>query len=100
MARSPRADSEREGLIDFLGQQRYVLRNAAYGLTDDQARLAPSASSLSIGGLVKHVASTEQGWIDRIRGVEAGGGVDDYLAGFVMTEEETLAGLLDGYKAV
>jgi uncharacterized damage-inducible protein DinB len=100
MTRSARADSEREGLLDFLAQQRYVLRMAAYGLTDEQARRAPSASSLSIGGLVKHVTSTEQGWIDRIRGVPETGSPQDYLAGFRMTDDETLAGLLDAYQNV
>jgi uncharacterized damage-inducible protein DinB len=94
------ATSEREGLLDFLGKQRYALRIAAYGLTDEQARSAPSASSLSIGGLVKHLSSTEQGWIDRIRGVAEEGSADDYMAGFRMGEDETLAGLLDRYDEV
>ena len=33
---------------------------ASYGLTDQQARLTPSVSSLSVGGLVKHVADMER----------------------------------------
>ena len=36
---SPVTD-EREGLLAFLAQQRYALRIAAFGLTDDQARSA------------------------------------------------------------
>jgi hypothetical protein len=32
------------------------LRIVAHGLTDDQARATPSVSTLSIGGLIKHVA--------------------------------------------
>jgi len=40
------------------------MKIAACGLTDEQARLTPTVSALSIGGLLKHVASTEQGWID------------------------------------
>jgi hypothetical protein len=34
---SPVAD-ERQGLLAFLAHQRSAIRNAAYGLTDDQAR--------------------------------------------------------------
>ena len=52
----PHAD-ERELLLAFLAQQRDGIRNAAYGLTDEQARLTPTAGTLSVGGLVKHVAA-------------------------------------------
>jgi hypothetical protein len=41
----------------------------AHGLTDDQARATPAASALSIGGLIKHVADMERGWIDSVRWV-------------------------------
>ena len=52
---APIAD-EREGLLAYLAQQRDALRIVAHGLTDDQARATPSVSTLSIGGLIKHVA--------------------------------------------
>lgn len=54
---------ERDGLVSFLAQQRLVLRTSAYGLTDEQAALVPSASSLSIGGLIKHLAAVERLWM-------------------------------------
>lgn len=54
---------ERDGLVSFLAQQRLVLRTSAYGLTDEQASLAPTASSLSIGGLLKHLAYAERLWM-------------------------------------
>ena len=47
----PVAD-EREGLTAYLAQQRAVLRVAAYGLTDEQARAVPTRSALSVGGLI------------------------------------------------
>ena len=47
---NPVAD-EREGLLAYLAQQRYVLRLAAHGLTDAQARAVPTKSSLSVGGV-------------------------------------------------
>jgi len=91
---------ERDSLISFLGQQRYVLRLAAFGLTDAQARERPSRSWLSIGGLIKHVASTEQGWVDRIRGLPESGSVDDYVDAFTMHEHETLADIFGRYDEV
>jgi len=36
---------ERQGLLTFLAQQRAAIRNAAYGLTEDQARTSTTAST-------------------------------------------------------
>jgi uncharacterized damage-inducible protein DinB len=93
---APVAD-ERTGLLSFLAQQRYVLRVAAHGLTDEQARATPTASALSVGGLIKHVGSTERGWIDTVlqRTRPAGDRAADYLAGFRLLPDETLAGALE-----
>jgi uncharacterized damage-inducible protein DinB len=95
----PVAD-EREGLLAFLAQQRDVLKCAAHGLSDAQARLAPTVSTLSVGGLVKHVASTERGWMDTMLQRESSRGEHDYMADFVMTADETLADLLARYDQV
>ena len=46
--------------------QRDGVRNAAFGLTDEQARLTPITSTLSIGGLVKHLIAMERNWTDMI----------------------------------
>ena len=47
---APTFADEREGLLTYLEQQRLVLRLAAYGLTDEQARMANrSAPSQSAG---------------------------------------------------
>lgn len=95
---SPVSD-ERSGLLAFLAQQRYVLRVAAHGLTDEQARRSPTASPLSIGGLIKHVATTERGWIDLV--VQRSGSTDDdYMANFQMEPDETLQSILDRYDGV
>ena len=58
---------EREALLGFLDHQRRGLRNALYGLTEEQARQAPSASALSVAGLIKHAASVERNWAGLIR---------------------------------
>src|SRR5688500_5528265 len=57
---------ERELLLAYLAQQRDGIRYAAFGLRDDQARLAPTASTLTIGGLVKHVCAVERSWMDLV----------------------------------
>ncbi|HVF13016.1 MAG TPA: DUF664 domain-containing protein, partial [Acidimicrobiales bacterium] len=62
----PPVADEREGLLAYLAQQRHVLEVAAFGLTDEQARTPSTASPLTVGGLIKHVASTERGWIDTV----------------------------------
>jgi hypothetical protein len=41
----PPVADEREGLMAYLEHQRHVLRVAAYGLTDDQARATPTSSA-------------------------------------------------------
>ena len=53
--------SERDGLLAFLEQQRQAARNACFGLSEEQARREPTASSLSLGGLIKHLAYGERG---------------------------------------
>jgi uncharacterized damage-inducible protein DinB len=91
----PIAD-EREGLLAFLDQQRDGLRYAAFGLTDEEARRTPTAGALSIGGLVKHVAFVERGWIDNIlqRRPDPAAAQAAYEDGFRLLEGETLAGAL------
>jgi uncharacterized damage-inducible protein DinB len=98
---TPATITERDTLIAFLRQQRYVLKLAAYGLSDEQSRATPSASALSVGGLVKHVALTEQHWMRRIvRGEEYGNPEDEYENGFRFVGGETLESVLAFYDEV
>jgi uncharacterized damage-inducible protein DinB len=99
MTTPPKSD-ERQSLLAFLAQQRDAVRLAAYGLTDDEARRTTTASTLSIGGLVKHVANAERGWTGRVLGSDTldAGDYGAYLASFQMGPDETLAGLLDLYE--
>ena len=91
---------ERDGLLTFLQQQRYVLRLTSHGLTDEQARAAPTASKLSIGGLIKHAASVERNWLaTTLQRSEESGSPEDYEAGFRLGPDETLAGALAGYES-
>jgi uncharacterized damage-inducible protein DinB len=96
----PTADDERDQLLAFLEQQRKVLRLTAYGLSDVQARMAPSVSPLTIGGLVKHVTKVESHWIDIVLGRTAPPDEDGYDQGFSLADDETLSGILDDYDQV
>ena len=100
---APPATDERELLLAYIAQQRDGVRNAAYGLTDEQARLTPTAGTLSIGGLVKHVAAMEQGWIDIVLQRDRGGSDDReaaYEDNFRLAPDETLAEALARFDAV
>ena len=99
---SPTPD-ERGGLLGFLAQQRLAMKAAAHGLTDDQARAVPSASTLSVGGLVKHVSSTESEWIDRVLRIEPkpfAESMATYQENYRLGPDETLASVLAGYDQV
>ncbi|SNY37944.1 DinB family protein [Paractinoplanes atraurantiacus] len=54
--------SERDALNGFLDSQRKMLIETLDGLDDAAARTAPSASSLSLLGLIKHAATWERRW--------------------------------------
>jgi len=56
--------SERDTLREFLDYQREALIGKTHGLDDDQARMAPTASSLSLLGLIKHSAIWERRWFE------------------------------------
>lgn len=106
---APVLTDEREQLLAYLAQQRDGIRYAAFGLSDEQIGLAPSASALSIGGLIKHVTATEQSWIDRIPSSgepapEDGSSFQERMAGYLDTFRvgpgDTLRSLLERYAAV
>jgi uncharacterized damage-inducible protein DinB len=92
----PSVEGERRNLLAYLEQQRNGVRLTAFGLTDEQARSTPTASALSIGGLIKHVTATERSWMRDVLQL----GVDDdgeaqYGESFAMRPEDTLAAILD-----
>ncbi|HEV7861291.1 MAG TPA: DinB family protein [Acidimicrobiia bacterium] len=93
----PVAD-EREGLTAYLEQQRHVLVVAAFGLTDEQARATPTASPLSVGGLIKHCASVERAWMGNVLGRQRDDAAAGYEAGFRVEEDESLADVLRRYR--
>jgi hypothetical protein len=98
-------DTERADLLETLAAHRGFLLHTVQGLTDEQARQRTTVSELTLGGLVKHVAHTERGWVDFIeRGTVAMEATEDSWAtqadSFVLREDETLAGVIADYADV
>ncbi|WP_017240072.1 DinB family protein [Streptomyces sp. SS] len=54
---------ERGAFLNFIEEQRAALRRTLHGLTEEQAAGRPSASELSLSGLLKHVAEVELNWL-------------------------------------
>jgi hypothetical protein len=104
----PPANDEKQTLINFLRFNQDAFLSAAYGLTDEQARSKPSVSALSIGGLVKHAAGVQRGWVNRVAAAPETPPRDErpfeeqvasYEDEYVMRDDETLAELLDKLRA-
>ena len=98
---------ERADLLEALAAHRHFLRYTVQGLTEEQARLRPTASELTLGGLVKHVASQEAGWVDFIvNGPSAMASATDpeqmarWAEEFRLGPDETLDGVLASYEEV
>ena len=104
---------ERSDLLEALTMHRELLRQTAEGLTDEQARARSTASELCVGGIIKHVAATEQGWAEfMVDGSGVGGDpdidwsnpdpamIEAYTQGFRLLENETLAGVLADYEKI
>jgi uncharacterized damage-inducible protein DinB len=100
---------ERADLLAALAAARHFLHFTTRGLTDEQARQRTTASALTLGGLIKHVAATEQGWANFItEGPSALGDASAMTEAdmarwadhFRLGPDETLAGTLADYAAV
>lgn len=105
-AMPPPIADERAGLKEYVAAQQYAFKAIAFGLTDEQARSAPSVSSLSIGGLIKHVTLCQAGWMERVASAPELTVSDtrpmaeqaaDYGDEFVMGPGETLADILAAF---
>ncbi len=93
---------ERGAFLNFVEVQRAALRRALLGLTEEQAASRPSASELSLSGLVKHVAEVELNWLrlaqekpnERQRSQETWG------EAFRLVDGETIPGILAFWDGV
>lgn len=111
-AADPQPTGERADLLEALAAHRGFLRHTVAGLTDAQARQRTTASELTLGGLIKHVAATEAGWAKFMSGDPSAMHADidwanpdpavfaAYRNGFVLLPDETLDGVLAEYARV
>lgn len=95
---------EKTDIINVLAKHRGFLRQTVRGLDDEQAARTTTASSLCLGGLIKHVAAVEDQWRRFIlEGPSAFPPPDDYSGyqdSFRMLDGETLQSILKEYEQV
>ncbi|GHG14118.1 DinB family protein [Streptomyces zaomyceticus] len=93
---------ERGALLNFVEAQRAAIRRSLLGLTEEQAASRPSASELSLSGLLKHVAEVELNWLrlaqqrpnERQRTQETWG------EGFRLVDGETIPEIMEFWAGV
>ncbi|CDO86972.1 hypothetical protein AWC29_24125 [Mycobacterium triplex] len=100
-ALAPPVTDERSALREYLAFHQSSYFAVCYGLTDEQARSSPSASALSVGGLVKHVTRMQRSWMARVAAAPDAAPKDPrpfdaeaFADQHVMRPDETLDGLL------
>jgi predicted enzyme related to lactoylglutathione lyase/uncharacterized damage-inducible protein DinB len=100
----PPVADETDAIHAFLAQSQDAFRVLLHGLTPRQASVSPSASSLSIGGLVKHVTSVQRSWLASAESAPElpgpSGDVEDYLEGFTFRETDSLDDLVRDFDEV
>ncbi|MCU1388880.1 MAG: hypothetical protein JWL72_2218 [Ilumatobacteraceae bacterium] len=102
----PASNDEITGIVNYLDQQLNAIRAAAVGLTDEQARLRPCRSALSIGGLIKHAVYCMRGAVARLTDPDAPPpsldeqGFAAYMGGFALTADETALGVLAEFDEI
>jgi len=101
----PAQHDEIQGIVSYVEQQLDAIRAAASGLTEQQARLRPCRSALSISGLIKHATYCMRGVTERLTGDgpprEA---IDEaafvaHEASFALTDDETAVGAIAEFDA-
>jgi hypothetical protein len=107
-ALAPPVADERNALREYLAYHQSAYFAVSYGLTDEQARSTPTVSALSIGGLIKHATAMQGSWMARVAAAPELPPKDprpfaeiarEFGDQHVMRPDETLAGLLEAFKA-
>lgn len=107
-ALAPPVADERSALREYLAYHQSAYFAVSYGLTDEQARSAPSVSALSIGGLIKHATGVQRSWMARVAAAPDAPPQDprpfeersaEHANEHVMLPGETLDGLLVAFRA-
>lgn len=100
----PTTHDEATGYAEYVDQQLESLRASAFGLTEEQARLTPTRSALSIGGIIKHTSYVIRGPEERVEAIPDGGEISEelfawFMDTFALRDDETLAGTLAVFDA-
>jgi uncharacterized damage-inducible protein DinB len=96
--------TERAGLCEFLDYQREALIDKLQGLTDEQARMTPTSSSLSLLSVIKHSAIWERRWFQIIVGGRSFPGEwpevqsEQVDPTFQLTDEDTVDTVVADYR--
>ncbi|MDQ3176226.1 MAG: DinB family protein [Actinomycetota bacterium] len=96
--------TERAGLFEFLGYKRQALITKLQGLSEEQARMTPTASSLSLLSLVKHSAIWERRWFQVIVAGRSFPGEwpevrsEEEDSTFQLTDEDTVETVVADYR--
>ncbi|MEV6397247.1 DinB family protein [Streptomyces sp. NPDC051907] len=93
---------ERGALLSFVEAQRGAIRRSVLGLTEEQAASRPSASELTLSGLLKHVAEMELNWLRMAqqRPNERQRTEATWADGFRLVEGETIPQTLEFWQSV
>ncbi|MFH8462967.1 DinB family protein [Streptomyces sp. NPDC017991] len=119
----PALDPERSDLLAELATVRSALTATTRDLGDEQAGRSPTVSTLSLAGLIKHVAAIEESWLrfvvegpsamcfdlpDGVTWADFASGTArefpqwaiDHRNNFQLLPGETLAGIVERYEQV
>ena len=103
---APACDDEITTILHYVSDQLDAIRASAIGLTEEQVRLRPCRSALSIGGLVKHAIYVMRGTTERLTGTaDPNRSLDEaafiaHEASFALADDETAADVLATFDAV
>jgi hypothetical protein len=97
--------TERDDLVETLRERREFLRTTLKGVSDEDAGRRTTVSELCLGGLVKHVADTEDAWAAFMTGGAAAMDArsatqGDWRGRFRMEPSESVASVLAHYDDV
>lgn len=92
--------TEREDLITMLDGQREMFRITLRGVTEKQARRRSTVSELTLGGLLNHIARTEEHWLRIIEEADESAEFDmtNAATAYSIADDDTVEGLLTRWE--
>ena len=93
----PAIHDERTTLRNYQQVQLQAIRDAAHGLTDEQAKQRPLASVFSVAGVIKHCSYVLRNRLCAAGVLDAKPGYEDFMASFTPGEDEDLDTLIENH---